>query len=187
MEVSSRVGTCIILLLFSVLHHAQHITLQSGRLSLPQCSGVAPVTWQCLGAKVHMQSWSPRRLLKCLALLTLWIGRTQINGVFGRALHSKDRSIFSYLLYFRIAFTESFSPLFCHYICLLYIFSVSKYTFSFPDACFKILIPVSKSSVWTLDININADVSLACALPPPPFSPERLRCDTGLHQNHPSS
>ena len=51
LEVSSRVGTCIILLLFSVLHHAQHITLQLGRLSLPQCSGVTPVTWQCLGKR----------------------------------------------------------------------------------------------------------------------------------------
>lgn len=34
-----------------MLHCAQHITLQPGRLSLPQCSGLAPVTWQCLGKR----------------------------------------------------------------------------------------------------------------------------------------
>lgn len=37
------------------------------------------------GEKMLMQSWSPRRLLKRLALPMLWIERTKINGVFRRA------------------------------------------------------------------------------------------------------
>lgn len=63
--------------------------------------------------------------MKLGALFMLQIGTTKINGMFYKALCSKKRSSFS--IYY------IFSLLFCHYICLLHYFSVSKNMVSFPD------------------------------------------------------
>lgn len=84
-----------------------------------------PCNLSLSGEKVHMQSWIPRMLVKLGALFVLQIGRTKINGMFCKALCSKKRSSFS--IYY------IFSLLFCHYICLLHNFSVSKNMVSFPD------------------------------------------------------
>lgn len=52
---------------------------------------------------------------------------------------------------------------------------------------FKTPMPGSNSSVWTLDININAHISLACALPPSPPSSGRFGANRDLQQNDPST
>lgn len=150
-------------LLFPVLHHAQHITLHPGRVSLPQCSGVTPIICHS-GEKVHMQSWIPRRLVKLGALFMLQIGRTKINGMFCKALLSKKRSSFSIYCVF--------SLLFCHYICLLHNFSVSKNMVSFPDVYTLHFLWVADFSLF----NCGWDWSFAWRFPYLPLCRSHSNC-----------
>lgn len=123
-----------------------------------------PYNLSLSGEKVHMQSWIPRRLVKLGALFMLQIGRTKINGMFCKALLSKKRSSFSIYCVF--------SLLFCHYICLLHNFSVSKNMVSFPDVYTLHFLWVADFSLF----NCGWDWSFAWRFPYLPLCRSHSNC-----------
>lgn len=94
-----------------------------------------PVTRRCLGkrrtckAEVQGGCWNAW-LCSCCEL-----GELRLMTCFAEPCAVRTGvGVFFYLLYFCIAFTESFSLYFA-ITCLLYNFSVFKNMFSFPDVC----------------------------------------------------
>lgn len=97
-------------------------------------------------------------------------GKPTLTACLSGALCSMDGSTYLFFWHFHVAFSKSFSPLFCHYICLLYDFfsSVQIQIFSLLDA--RSLFPlgswplVYSAVIWVVGLLVTSHICLTSDL-----------------------
>lgn len=153
---SGRVETCIILLLLPVLHHAQHITLHPGRVSLPQCSGVTPIICHSLGkrctCKAEFQGgWWNLGLCLCCKL-----GQLRLMACFTKPCAARKDLVFLFIIFSVCYFAITFA------CCIIFQCPKTWFLSQMWTLCF----------LWVPDFslfNCGWDWALACHFPDLPF------------------